>query len=352
MKKILKFIIVLTLLFTLTITIFLTIATINNPERDPVTDLSIEKNQEVDFSKNVNFKMTTFNIGYCGLDMYQDFFFDGGSMGRSSSLEKTEENLENISNFLSDTNSDFILLQEVDVNSLRTYRVNQYKYLKESLNSYSASFAENYNAFWVPIPLFEPMGDVTGGMATFSKYNTVKATRYNLEGQESWPMKLFELDRCFIETIYEVDKNKDLYVINIHLSAYDKAGNLRSAQSTHLKRHITELYKQGHYVVMGGDWNQLLSDIQLKDESFLESWPEWLVKVQADFTKEGFKWGVSNIMTVRDLDAPYKEGETFETIIDGFLVSPNVEIIEVIGHDLNFEHSDHNPVSIELKLIE
>ncbi|MFP4456663.1 MAG: hypothetical protein ACLFPS_03315 [Clostridia bacterium] len=130
------------------------------------------------------------------------------------------------------------------------------------------------------------------------------------------------------------------------------AGELRSKQSAHLKRHITELYNKGHYVVVGGDWNQLISDIQLSDENFFDNWPEWLVEVQADFTDEGFKWGVSDIMTVRDLDAPYERGVTFETIIDGFLVSPNIEIIEVTEHNLEFEHSDHNSVSIKLKLVE
>lgn len=67
MKKILKFITVLTILFTLTITIFLAIATINNPEREPVKNLSIENNQDLPFDINKSFSVTTFNIGYCGV---------------------------------------------------------------------------------------------------------------------------------------------------------------------------------------------------------------------------------------------------------------------------------------------
>jgi endonuclease/exonuclease/phosphatase family metal-dependent hydrolase len=351
MKKIAKLILIVTLLFTFLLTSFLIVATLNNPSRNSIETLEVENNQEKEVLVEDIVKITTFNIGYCGLDKTQDFFFDGGTNGRSSSLEKTKENLHGITNFLNEVNADIVLLQEVDRDSLRSYRVDEYALLKDSFSKYSSVFAENYNAFWVPLPITKPMGDVLGGMATFSKYNTSEANRYNLEGQESWPMKLFELDRCFVETIYKVNDKKNLYVLNIHLSAYDKDGKLRNKQSNHLKTHIENLYNQGHYVVVGGDWNQLISDVQKKDPSFIENWPDWLVEVQADFNELGFLWGVTDITTVRNLDSPYVKGVTFETIIDGFLVSPNIKIIEVSGHALDFEFSDHNPVSIEILLI-
>ncbi len=352
MKKLAKIVLFITLVFTMVLAGFLALATVNNPKREPIETLEIENTNDLEINQRETIKITTFNIGYCSLDMYQDFFFDGGTSGRSSSLDKTKENLDQITAFLSKSNSDILLLQEVDRDSLRSYRIDQFSSLKSNLKDYTAVFAENYNAFWVPIPIAKPMGDVLGGMATFSKYTPESATRYNLEGQESWPMKLFELDRCFVETIYKVNDIKNLYVLNIHLSAYDKGGKLRNAQSKHLKSHIEELYNQGHYVIVGGDWNQLISDIQKKDPDFINNWPEWLVEVQANFNEVGFLWGVSDVMTVRDLDAPYNKGKTFETIIDGFLVSPNLEIINITGHDLNFEFSDHNPVSIEVLLTE
>ncbi|MFB6364179.1 hypothetical protein ACFCP7_08960 [Paenibacillus elgii] len=49
--------------------------------------------------------------------------------------------------------------------------------------------------------------------------------------------------------------------------------------------------------------------------------------------------------SVRTLDTAYRPWINFLAVIDGFLVSPNVEIVDVTGHDLNFEHSDHNPVT-------
>jgi endonuclease/exonuclease/phosphatase family metal-dependent hydrolase len=54
---------------------------------------------------------------------------------------------------------------------------------------------------------------------------------------------------------------------------------------------------------------------------------------------------------VRDNATPYVKGETFETVIDGFLISPNLEIIKTKTHDLGFKNSDHNPVTVTLKFV-
>jgi endonuclease/exonuclease/phosphatase family metal-dependent hydrolase len=54
---------------------------------------------------------------------------------------------------------------------------------------------------------------------------------------------------------------------------------------------------------------------------------------------------------VRDNATPYVKGETFETVIDGFLISPNLEIINTKTHDLGFKNSDHNPVTVTLKFV-
>ena len=104
-------------------------------------------------------------------------------------------------------------------------------------------------------------------------------------------------------------------------------------------------------MILGGDWNQLLSDVQESDPEFVKNWPAWLVKAPTSLTETGFEFAVDETkMTVRDLAAAYVEGETFVTIIDGFLVSPNVEVVEVNTHDLNFANSDHNPVTLTFKL--
>jgi hypothetical protein len=39
-------------------------------------------------------------------------------------------------------------------------------------------------------------------------------------------------------------------------------------------------------------------------------------------------------------------GENYVTTIDGYIVSPNVEVLEVNGYDLGFEYTDHQPVRL------
>ena len=74
--------------------------------------------------------------------------------------------------------------------------------------------------------------------------------------------------------------------------------------------------------------------------------PGWYVVLPEDFTPPGFAWAIDKtVPTVRSNDAAYMEGKNFVAIIDGFLVSPNVEIQKVSGHNLAFQNSDHNPVS-------
>lgn len=333
------------------LTAFLAYVAITDVKHKDVEKLEVTNNNERVLKAGEEFTATTFNIGYGGLDKDQDFFLDGGTGSRSSSKEQTEENVSNMLSFLQKENSDFILVQEMDEKSLRSFDVNQYKAFQEGLPDYASTFGYNFNAQWVPVPITKPYGYVKSGLGSFSKYHVEEATRYQLPGKERWIRQLFDLDRAIVDHEIPVDNGKYLHMVNVHLSAYDKGGNIRKQQVEFLKEYMNKLYKNGDYIVLGGDWNQLLSDVQLQDPEFQEEWPEWLVQLPEDFTDGGFKWAVDDsVWTVRDDVKEYVEGENFVTIIDGFLVSPNVDIVSVQGHDLKFENSDHNPVSAVLKL--
>ena len=194
------------------------------------------------------------------------------------------------------------------------------------------------------------MGYAEAGLSTFSKYTVQEAKRFQ-PGMEPWPKRLFDLDRAIVEYKIPVNNGKHVRLVNLHLSAYDEGGKIRKQQVEYLKEYMNKHYENGDYVIMGGDWNQLVSNAQLSDPKFVKERPEWLVELPKDFTDGGFKWAVDpSVMTVRDDVKKYVEGENFVTIIDGFIVSPNVEIVNVQGKDLKFENSDHNPVSAVFKL--
>lgn len=351
MKKIFKVLLWLVGLAVGSVSIFLAYIMITDEKPVSVQKLNVENKNDKVLKQGDTFTATTFNIGYAGLDKEQDFFMDGGKSSRSSSKEQTEKNVNNMLSFLQKQDSDFILLQEVDTKSSRSFDVNEYDVFKSGLKNYESSFGYNYHAQWVPVPITNPMGYANSGMSSFSKYKIDAATRFQLPGREPWPKQLFDLDRAIVEHKIPVSNGKYLRLVNLHLSAYDKGGKIRRQQVDYLKEYMNEHYKKGDYVILGGDWNQLVSDVQLKDPKFQKVWPEWLVQLPKDFTEGGFQWAVDpTVWTVRDDVKKYVEGENFVTIIDGFLVSPNVEIVNVHGNDLKFENSDHNPVSAEFKL--
>ncbi|MEI5909589.1 endonuclease/exonuclease/phosphatase family protein [Bacillus spongiae] len=351
MRKIVKWFVYLIGVLGLSVALFLAYVTITEEVPEDVIKLEIENNNQTELKQGVPFSTTIFNIGYGGLDKDQDFFMDGGKGSGASSKEQVLTNIDNMQHFLKKTDSDFILIQEIDVKSKRSFNTNEVDIFTDSLEGYGSTFASNYNTPWVPVPILKPMGHANSGMSSFSKYKIEKSTRYQLPGREKWPVQLFELDRAIVEMKIPVDNGKYLRMVNVHLSAYDEGGKIRAQQVAFLKEYMNEHYNNGDYVVLGGDWNQLLSDVQLTDPKFMKEWPEWLVQLPEDFTEGGFQWAVdSTVWTVRDDVKPYVEGENFVTIIDGFLVSPNIEIVDVKGHDLEFENSDHNPVSTTLKL--
>ena len=54
--------------------------------------------------------------------------------------------------------------------------------------------------------------------------------------------------------------------------------------------------------------------------------------------------------TNRDVDIPYKKGVTKTTVIDFFVVSPNVEVKSVVVIPMGFACSDHEPVMMRINL--
>ena len=52
----------------------------------------------------------------------------------------------------------------------------------------------------------------------------------------------------------------------------------------------------------------------------------------------------------RDCDTGYIPGKTFVVVVDGFIVSDNIDVIECRVIDDDFQCTDHNPVKMTFKL--
>lgn len=319
-----------------------------NPDSKVIVGIS---NSPDTISTGTTLKAMTWNIGYAGLGGNMDFFYDDGKNVRDTK-ENTLRNLDSIVAFLDKQKErSFFLLQEVDFGSHRTYNIYQPEMLTNALN-YPNTIGYNYDVAFVPIPITKPMGGVISGVITFSQQTPKLSARYQYPGEFSWPLKLFNLRRCILVNRYPTDNGHELVLINTHNSAFDD-GSLKQQEMTFLKAFAMEEFLNGNYVVVGGDWNQSPPGFSLTTFASNYDVPFFkLTNIDPEFIPKGWTWAYDgNEPTNRYLNEPYTPGKNYVGILDFFLLSPNVKMIECKTHNLQFKHSDHNPVLISFELI-
>jgi endonuclease/exonuclease/phosphatase family metal-dependent hydrolase len=304
---------------------------------------------------SLTLSLLTWNIGYAGLDKDMDFFYDGGT--KVITPEKNcLENISAIGDFLSANDTlDFICIQEIDKDSKRSYHIDEYENISKKLPGYNPSFAKNYDVFFVPVPPSKPMGKVLAGLTIYSKFIPVSSTRYALPGDFGFPTQLFQLDRCFIANRYRINNGKELVLINTHNEAFDKGGNIRKAQMESLREFVLNEYKSGNYVIAGGDWNQSPPDFKPSftgNKAFTGQIGNFnLMGIESGYMPGDWKWIYdSTAPSFRTVTAAYDPATTPTSVCDIFLISPNVESVSVKCHNLGFANSDHNPVTMQVKL--
>ena len=295
-------------------------------------------------------EILSWNIGYAGLGAGSDFFMDGGTSSRAADKMQVSEYLAGIYTTLynSELKPDLILLQEVDIDSSRTFGINE----AEQLGRGNAVHALNYSCPFVPIPI-PPMGKVNSGLLTTTRYDVESAERISLPCPFTWPLRIANLKRCLLVSYLPIEgSDKQLVLVNLHLEAYDD-GEGKIAQTKVLNDFIQAEYAKGNYVIAGGDFNQIFP-------GGLEAYPNehpdlWLPgELTQDMLPEGWSYAYSlDVPSCRLLNQPYNPADTANTqhyVIDGFILSPNVELELVETLDLGFADSDHNPVHISVRL--
>ncbi len=318
-----------------------------NPEENTVI---LESKSMHLLSSDRNYRILSWNIGYAGLGSEMDFFYEGGRMTRPVKAQ-SQNYLDGITAFLGKNDSiDFMFIQEVDFGSKRSYRVDQYMAIQSILAGYRGVSATNYKSAYVPSPMLDPMGKVHAGLATFGKHFATNATRVSTPGSYAWPMRLFMLKRCFLVSRYQVDNGKSLVLFNVHNSAFDDAAELREQELQLLRRLALAEYDQGNYVVIGGDWNQNPPgwESQLAEKYQVKSlWP-----IDVQYFPAPWTWSFDpGLPTNRDVSTPFDAERTNCTLLDYFLVSPNVKVESVKTIDLEFRYSDHQPVIMGFRLL-
>lgn len=324
---------------------YLTVTEYRPEERKTAEQMYIDNGTTVSAGEKMT--LYSWNIGYAGLDSSADFFMDGGSEVNPE-LENVERNLSQIKAFISSHDADAWFLQEVDVHSARTGNINELEAISEVYQG-SYGLAYNYKCSFVPIPL-PPIGEIESGIATFTD-RSVKSPlfeRIALPCPFSWPVSVANLKRCLLVTRLAVEgSDKEVVLVNLHLEAYDD-GEGKIAQTKLLMSFLQQEYEKGNYVIAGGDFNQTFPKVLDTYPIADDVWTPGTLE-ESDLP-DGFSYAFDgNTPSCRLLNHPLNENSQMY-IIDGFIVSPNVQVDSVETLPLNFASSDHNPVKMQITL--
>ena len=330
---------------------FLLFLTVTDYRPEYKTKLAVENNAGDRIKINEELTIVTSNVGYGAMDDEMDFFLDGGKRSRAKDRDRVLRNIKGIIDVISSVAPDFVLAQEIDLPSTRSYRVNEYDLFKAAFKRHGTSFAIDLKIPWIPVPIWEPHGRVLAGEATFSDKKIVFSERISLPIEESWPRRLWALDNCLLETRYAVADRRDLVIYNAHLSAYDKGGGIRKKQLDLIGRLLEEAAARGDYVILGGDFNHAIPGSDASKFSAKEPAPDWYQEMPRDFNPRGYRCVFDQkVATNRTAGTPYIKGDNFLSIVDGFMVSDNIEVVKTAGIDAQFRYSDHNPVAMTFRL--
>lgn len=294
----------------------------------------------------------TWNVGYGALGDNADFFMDGGTGVRTATKERVNENLNGILAKIRETAPDVLFLQEADVSSSRSSRVNETQFFLDSLPGYRMTFANNFKVSFLPYPI-PPIGKVDSGLATYSSFAADSTQRVQLPIPFSWPIRMANLKRCvLIDRVPIEGTDKYLVLVNLHLEAYD-SGEGKAAQTEMLRDILETEAKNGNYVIAGGDFNQVFSNV---DTSAYPLDPAlWQCgRIDVSAFPEGWQFLMDNrTPTCRSLDRPYEGADKADFqyyMIDGFIVSSNIIVEQLETIDAGFTCTDHNPVVLKLTL--
>ncbi len=295
----------------------------------------------------------------CGFGAYLpdfSFFMDGGTESRGKSRETVTASIDAAAEKIASFDPDFVLLQEVDTDSDRSYHVDQKEQLAGHFSDYQRVFAMNFHSPYLMYPVLKPHGASESGILTLSRTGITSALRRSLT-VSSGLGKYVDLDRCYSVCRIPVANGKEMVLYNVHSSAYGGGEEVRTAQITQLTQDMLAEYEKGNYCICGGDFNHDFTGdsatrLGSKDTEKLG----WAQPFPENLLPEGISRCIAYddedlIPTCRNCDVPYGP-ECMTIIVDGFLVSDNVTVTELHNIDTQFAYSDHNPVVLRFVLQE
>ena len=299
------------------------------------------------------YKLLSYNIGFCAYTPDFGFFMDGGKGSRAKSAEAVNEVIDGIVALIGEKDPDLLLLQEVDKRSQRACKVDEDAAFTEKLTGYTSVFAVNWDCAYLCYPFTKPHGAALTGIKTLSRFGITAASRVELPVESSL-MKLIDLDRCYTVSRIPTENGKEIVLYNFHLSAYTSDGKIAIEQLNILLSDMKREYEAGNYVIGAGDFNKDLLGNSAEvfgvagEYGWAQPIPEGTfdgtgISVVAPFDAE------NPVASCRNADGPYNPAQ-FRVTVDGFLVSDNVTVTSSRVVDTGYAYSDHNPVEMTFVL--
>ena len=223
----------------------------------------------------------------------------------------------------------------------------------DQTGNWDSVFAQNYHSAYLMYPLNKPHGKSNSGILTLSRMDITSSLRRSLPIATGFK-KILDLDRCYNYSRIPVENGKELVIFNAHLSAYGTDASQGNTQLQMMFDDMRREYEKGNYVLCAGDFNHdfTCDSIEYFNPGSGESF-SWCAPFPDDIIPEGFikcaDYAEGMVPSTRNTDIPYSE-DSFVVILDGFIVSDNIEYTYVQNVDEGFQYTDHNPVVLKFIL--
>jgi len=358
-KQLFKFILILLILLVIAAALYLCyfykkyerIADRQYTDQEITSSYSYFENEEA-VNAGRAYNILTYDIGYGAKMAKFSSYFDGGTDVKASSEENVMANICGITDVINRSGADFILLQEVDTNSTRSYGVDELSLINKFLYGYYYSAASMAESMYIPYPFIKPQGIMNTSMITYSNAAMASNLRRSLPMSED-VLNMADYDKCYTVARIPLANERDLLIYNVHLSTFVDDDKTYESQLDVLFTDMQREYSAGNYVICGGDFGKnLKNDSSDSNISWAKDFPIWKIP-------SGFNLGfiVSPASTVdhntrRNCDKAYDADSTFTATTDGFIVSSNIRVNFYSNANWKYEFSNHDPVIMQFFLKE
>ena len=355
-RNLIMCILAIVLVFILANIVYLGTAFSRIPDKQ---DLEIPSTKQLATSKGsvlsngITYKALSFNAGFCAYTPSFSFFMDGGSQYKANSKEEVTQNANAIASVVASEEPDFVGLQEVDSNADRTFNVDQTQIIKNALPNYNSINACCYNSPYLFWPPWNPYGKQISNIMSLSIFNPLSSIRRQLPIEET-PSSIIDYDRCYTTTRFDTNNGKDFVWYNATLSSYADDPSASNKQIEILIKDMQKEFDMGNYVVCACDFNKQII------ESPQSYFPKELVKDTKPFPYSLLSSTNISLVAPFDPAAPVGSCRSGNTAygptcpvanIDGFLISPNIKVIDSGVINTSYAYSDHNPVYLSFRIL-